>query len=527
MKITSIKPHYLAACFFTALPLLTTSCTSSSNSAQFIDQSTRFTSDNNVVKNKDGWTLIWNDEFNGKEIDRTKWQHEINCWGGGNQEQQCYVDKARNAFVENGFLTIRAIRERTSGPAVPEDWDNYGQQKTSLPFSSARLRTKNLADWKYGRFDIRAKLPQGQGTWPAIWMLPTNYVYGGWAASGEIDIMEAVNLHTNYTDDSGNLHKENRVHGTLHFGKNWPNNVSSGVAYDFGDNTINPADDFHTYSIEWEQGEIRWYVDNLHYATQTEDGWWTHYQDKDKKWVSGPSDAPFNQPFHLLLNLAMGGGWAGTTNDTGIDPALNYADMLIDYVRVYQCDADKNSGKGCASHLNESATKNQGVEEPSLTFKKLNLNANILSIMDGHTLNSSFNLNGWDDSNNDTRTASNDGLDITIVGAGNAYIEALGGEINMSTFKHGELTFDLMTEEINADGIIVKMDSGWPNVAALNIDKKDLPQAKQWKNYRFKIDDFITASAAFNITAVVNPVVFEPLNGKQVHFKVKNIQFTK
>jgi beta-glucanase (GH16 family) len=526
MKIKTCKPTYLA-CLVATLPLVMAGCTSSGSSAQRVDLSTQFNADNNVVEAKDGWTLVWNDEFNGDSIDTTKWKHEVNCWGGGNKEQQCYVDSKRNSYVSNGFLTIRAIKQRTTGPATPEDWGNYGQQTSSLPYSSARLRTKDLAEWTYGRFDIRAKLPQGQGTWPAIWMLPTDYVYGGWAASGEIDIMEAVNLHTTYTDDEQKTRKENRIHGTLHFGKNWPNNVSSGVGYDFGNENINPADDFHTYSIEWEQGEIRWYVDDIHYATQTQDGWWTHYQNEDKAWVSGPSDAPFNQRFHLLLNLAIGGSWAGETNHKGIDPTLDHADMLIDYVRVYQCSADINTGKGCASKISQSAEHTSGVDEPPLTFKKIDLNAATLPIMEGTTLNDSFHLNGWDDSNNDVRAVTKEGFDIQIIGAGNAYTEALGGPIDMSNFKQGELSFDLMIDAIDADGLTVKMDSGWPNVAPIHLTKQALPANKQWKTIRIKVSDFVNASATFNLASVVNPVVFEPLNGKNIHFKVKNIHFSK
>ena len=526
MKITLLKPKTLA-CLFTSLPLLITGCSSSNETASWVDQSAQFTAQSNIVTEKDGWKLIWNDEFTGSEIDTSKWGYEINCWGGGNNEKQCYVDSDKNSFVSNGFLTIRAIKETTTGPATPKDWGNYGQQNASLPYSSARLRTKDLAEWKYGRFDIRAKLPQGQGTWPAIWMLPTDYVYGGWAASGEIDIMEAVNLHTTYVDDNGETRQENRVHGTLHFGKNWPNNVSAGVGYDFGDDNINPADDFHTYSIEWEQGEIRWYVDDVHYATQTQEGWWTHYQDESKTWVSGPTDAPFNQDFHLLLNLAIGGSWAGETNDTGIDSTLDHAEMLVDYVRVYQCSVDTETGKGCTSKVSESAEQVKGVDEPSLTFKKLDLSASMLTIMQDTELDQSFHLNGWDDNGNDVRAVTNEGFDIQIVGAGNAYTEVLGGPIDMSEFKNGELTFDIMIENIDADGLTVKMDSGWPNVSALHIQKQDLPSLHQWKTISFNVSDFIEASSAFNIANIVNPVVFEPLNGKNIHFKVKNIQFIK
>ena len=176
------------------------------------------------------WQLVWSDEFDSSELNTNNWQHEINCFGGGNDEQQCYTDRLDNAFIENDVLVIQALKEDFTGPESHDDADDYNANVTrTLPYTSARLRTKNLADWRYGRFEIRAKLPQGQGTWPAIWMLPTDWVYGGWAGSGEIDIMEAVNLKAK-SDITGTLtdDEEARVHGTLHYGKAWPDNVYSG-----------------------------------------------------------------------------------------------------------------------------------------------------------------------------------------------------------------------------------------------------------------------------------------------------------
>ena len=154
----------------------------------------------------EGWALVWSDEFEGTEIDQSKWSWETNCWGGGNNELQCYTDRDDNSFLRDGKLVIRAQKETFTGPAVPLDW-NSGAGDRTLPYTSARLRTLNKGDWTYGRFEIRAKLPGGQGVWPAIWMLPSDWVYGGWAASGEMDILEAVNL----TDEADKI-----VHGTLH-----------------------------------------------------------------------------------------------------------------------------------------------------------------------------------------------------------------------------------------------------------------------------------------------------------------------
>jgi len=291
------------------------------------------------------WVLVFEDEFDGSSIDSRKWNHEVNCDGGGNQEQQCYTDSAENSFVSDGKLKIVAL----PAPA--------GSDK---PYTSARLNTKYNADFKYGRIEMSAKLPSGQGTWPAFWMMPTNEVYGGWPKSGEIDIMEAVNLKT--TDGNG---IENSVGGTLWYGKEWPDQSSSGKQYELPDG-VNPADDFHTYAIEWQEGEIRWYVDGYLYQTQRQSkvrynskeqavglvhrGWFAEYYDIITGEMTAHYDAaPYDQDFFLILNFAVGGNWPENVNDLGVDAAAfaNGQSYEIDYVRVYECSIDPLTGKGC------------------------------------------------------------------------------------------------------------------------------------------------------------------------------------
>jgi beta-glucanase (GH16 family) len=263
--------------------------------------------------------LVWSDEFDGAEIALSRWQHEVNCWGGGNGEDQCYVADAKNSFVRDGGLHIVALADRPSG-AVGGPGDDPAV--VTKGHSSARLRTLGQGDWRYGRVEVRARLPFGQGIWPAIWMLPTDGLYGGWAQSGEIDIMEAVNL-----DIGGDA--TNRVHGTLHYGGEWPHNVHSGEHYD---PPTDVNDLMHTYAIEWEEGEIRWFVDEVHFATQT-----------DWRSDGGEYPAPFDQRFHLILNLAVGGAWPGPPNETTTFPQ----ELVVDYVRVYECAADPETGRGC------------------------------------------------------------------------------------------------------------------------------------------------------------------------------------
>ncbi|OKY26264.1 glycoside hydrolase family 16 protein [Thalassotalea sp. PP2-459] len=292
------------------------------------------------------WEMVWNDEFDIGAIDSQKWNHEVNCVGGGNNEKQCYTDNPENSYIEDGILHIVAL------PA---------EESADLPYTSARLNTKYKGDFKYGRFEVRAKLPSGQGSWPAFWMLPTDEFYGGWPKSGEIDIMEAVNLKV--TNADGEV--ENNVHGTLHYGKDWPDNSSSGRAYQLPAG-VNPADDFHTYAIEWQEGEIRWYVDDYLYQTQRRStvrynskdepvglshrGWFTEFFDQGSGELTTHWDnSPFDQEFHLLLNLAVGGDWPENVNNLGID-ASAFADgqhFEIDYVRVFQCQQNPDTGKGC------------------------------------------------------------------------------------------------------------------------------------------------------------------------------------
>ncbi len=312
------------------------------------------------------WQLVWHDEFNDNAIDLTKWSFEVNCFGGGNNEQQCYTDREENAFIEQGILKIVALKENFTGPAAQDDDANYNPSNTrTLPYTSARLRSKNKGDWTFGRFEISAKLPQGQGTWPAIWMLPTDWAYGGWAGSGEIDIMEAVNLKAQADEKVSISNQEgSRVHGTLHYGRAWPENVYSGEGFHLPYD-VNPADDFHEYAIEWQEGEIRWYVDDIHFATQRETGWYSQYMNEDGILINGAGSAPFEQKFHLLLNFAVGGDWAANVNEKGIDKSVFPQSLEIDYVRVYECSVAPNTGAGCEAIADDIALT-EGHQAPLL-----------------------------------------------------------------------------------------------------------------------------------------------------------------
>lgn len=241
------------------------------------------------------WMLIWEDDFDDSTLNSEKWEMQIGdgcdiqLCGWGNNELQWY--QAKNVSLQEGNLVITAREEEVSNKA----------------FTSARLRTMNKGDWVYGKIEVRAKLPEGQGIWPAIWMLPTDNTYGGWAASGEIDIVELVG------------HEPQKIYGSIHYGGEWPNNTHSTDEYSSVEGKL--TDDFHIFSIEWEEGEIRWYIDGEEYARKS--SW-------NSEGHSFP--APFNQRFHLLLNIAVGGNWPGNPDETTVFPQQ----MLIDYVRVYE-----------------------------------------------------------------------------------------------------------------------------------------------------------------------------------------------
>ncbi len=241
------------------------------------------------------WKLAWSDEFDGTSIDTSKWNFEIDGKGGGNGEMEYYTDLPANAHVENGHLLITAIQDGT---------DADGRKHK---FTSARMTTKGKFNWKYGRFEARIKVPTGRGVWPAFWMMPEDSVYGGWASSGEIDIMEEVG------------DKPATVFGTIHYGDKWPGNTHTGDKYTLPSGIL--ADDWHVYALEWEPGVLRWYFDGNLYETQT--SWYTK---------AAPFPAPFDQNFFIILNFAVGGAWPGRPSPDTPFPQT----MDVDYVRVYQ-----------------------------------------------------------------------------------------------------------------------------------------------------------------------------------------------
>lgn len=245
-----------------------------------------------------GWKLVWSDEFDYSGLpDSTKWSYDVGGHGWGNKELQDYRERRKeNARVENGHLIIEARRERS------------GHNE----YTSARLVSKGKGDWTYGRFEASAKLPTGRGTWPAIWMLPSlkSYGNGGWPDNGEIDIME----HVGFDPDV--------IHGSAHTKAYYH---SIGTQKTAKIEVPDARTSFNLYSVEWTPKEIRWYVNGKHY--------FTFPNERPTKPATGYKQWPFDKPFHVILNVAVGGTWGGTK---GVDASIWPQRMEIDYVRVYQ-----------------------------------------------------------------------------------------------------------------------------------------------------------------------------------------------
>ncbi len=237
-----------------------------------------------------GYDLVWADEFNGTSINSSNWTHEIGGHGWGNNELQYYTSRAENSYISDGNLVIQANQESHNG-------SNY---------TSARMITAGKQEFTFGRVDIRAILPEGQGIWPALWMLGGNFWDTGWPACGEIDIMELIG------------HEPSKIHGTCHWGEQgqgFSNNYGNSYSLTNGKKF---SDEYHVFSIIWEYNTIRFLVNDTQYF----------YFDNGN--VSGAY--PFNADFFFIFNIAVGGNWPGSPDNTTVFPQR----MHVDYIRVFQ-----------------------------------------------------------------------------------------------------------------------------------------------------------------------------------------------
>lgn len=293
-----------------------------------------------MMKDLDAWVLVWADEFEGETLDRTRWVPEVSCWGGGNNERQCYTDRSDNIEISGGHLKLKAFKGEFTGVKYPEGHPNFPGGQDTREYTSGKIRTRKLSAWTYGRFEARMKLPEGQGTWPAFWMMSDDDSYGEWPLSGEIDILEAVNLGEKCKSCEGD-EGENRTIAALHFGKKWPKNTFRDIRFPLPGGP-NAKDDFHVFSVEWGEGQIDWFVDDIKYFSLSSKDWFTAGIDKNTN-----PNAPFDKPFYLMLNLAVGGGLSEKNNAKGFDPNSFPSELIVDWVRVYQCAPDVKTGLTC------------------------------------------------------------------------------------------------------------------------------------------------------------------------------------
>lgn len=246
-------------------------------------------------------SLVWSDEFNGTSgtlPNPKKWKVIVDNSGFGNRELEYYTDRTTNVRQANNHLVIQARKE-----------DHEGKDGVSRDYTSGRIESAGRFQIQYGRVEARIKIPSGQGIWPAFWMLGNNFPAVAWPECGEIDIMENVGF------------EPSKIHGSLHGPGYSGSNPLSGV-YTLP-NKARFSDDFHRFAIEWEPKEIRFYIDDILYQTQT-----LNSVPPGKRWA-------FDHPFYIVLNVAVGGYWPGDPDKTTQFPA----EMLVDYVRVYQFDA--------------------------------------------------------------------------------------------------------------------------------------------------------------------------------------------
>jgi beta-glucanase (GH16 family) len=294
------------------------------------------------------WKLVWSDEFDYTGLpDKTKWGYDVGCSGWGNQELENYTrEDLDNAKTENGALVITARKEKNG----------------ECNYTSARLVTKNKGDWLYGRFEIAAKLPQGKGLWPAIWMLPTDNAYGTWPKSGEIDIMENVGFDPFTIFFTVHTEAYNHTIGT-----------SKGSSTKLDD----PHAKFNVYAMEWNKNRIVFFANKDTILTFKNEG-------------TGSKAWPFDKRFHLLLNIAVGGSWGG---QKGIDTTVYPQSMIVDYVRVYADDSTGAStvGRTPANNGTPAVTQEKKrlfvrtIDPGILSVRLFSINGKLLSSVNGRS----------------------------------------------------------------------------------------------------------------------------------------------
>ncbi len=462
-----------------------------------------------------GWELVWSDEFEGNALNASKWNIQLGDGttegipGWGNNELQSY--REGNISVAGGDLIITAQQEAADG----------------REYTSARINTSRKLDVKYGRVEANIQTPSGQGLWSAFWMLPTDSPYGGWAAGGEIDIMEV------FSRDPAPF-----TQAAVHYGMAWPLNVFNYKKYD----QFDPSAGFHTYALEWDEQEMRWFVDGIHYHTVTNSTYWNYYKDTESNaHAEGGASAPFDSPFHLLLNLAVGGNLPGDPV-----PSALPGELRVDYVRVYTCNIDPGTGTGCEGfadrvdpsvtpRLPDSPFRTEYVlyEEGAgpLTFPGVEdtLALNI-GVYDNNGALGVSEVDSGDDQGVVMDIFTRGGGNISLHAANTSRLQLFGmGDASHPGNFAGELQFDLYVYSAETDSssaFQVKLDSGFPDLGFVEIPFSEVP-SDEWTTVTVQISDLAHSGSPFggaplDLSNVLSLFVLEPTGS--AHLRVDNIK---
>ncbi|MBL6902539.1 MAG: glycoside hydrolase family 16 protein, partial [Luminiphilus sp.] len=414
------------------------------------------------------WALVWADEFDGAAVDSSNWTFQLGDGsdnglpGWGNYERQYYqAENASIAEVDDTSALVIEARAESAG---------------SSEYTSARMRSLEKFDFKFGRVEIRAKAAPGDGMWSAVWMMPTDSTYGTWAAGGEIDIMEVVNAGT----------ENQRVFMAAHYGFEWPlNQITSEGA------EVDDASDWHTYALEWSGDYLRWFVDGEHLRTVNKDVYYSYYfkDNTDGYQLASDPAAPFDGEFHLLVNLAVGGVGPGVE----LDPESVPGEMVVDYIRVYQCQYGAEGGVGCNTFADRSLESPEA-QSPEVVTTDIYTDAVgplTWSFLTGDVTRDlqagvGYNNDGAIDIAVSEVAVEGRGnvLDVITSGGGNVVINAADGK-TFDVYGHrggGELKFDMYIDSsmtAPSSTIAIKMDSGYPALGSVSIDVAAMPK-NEW-----------------------------------------------
>ncbi len=474
------------------------------------------------------WELVWSDEFNGTTLNTANWNFDLGdgsdrgLQGWGNQEAQWYTPD--NVEVSDGTLKITAqVEERVAG----------------FPYTSSRITTKDKVDFTYGRVEARIKAPTGQGLWSAFWMLSTDSPYGsdGWAATGEIDIFEAINPNTGTNLDF--------TGATIYHG--FPFAFQQRVNQRYADLTrlsgFDATTDFHVYAVEWEEKELRFFVDDVHVKTITNQSYYSYYyDDAAQRYTLGPDGAPFNVDFHIILNVAVG----GTATGFNVNEANLPGSMEVDYVRVYRCTYDLPGGNGCNVNVDPTVvpegTNDTGRIVPNRPFTDsfdLFIDEPNLFVWNigGDIFERQLEIGSFDNNGAMTYsvvaaadTSRGNVIEAVSTGGGNIYLTpddgdtlgvfGMGNNPNPLELGAGEIRFDILINSADAGSqFLVKMDSGFPDLGQVAFDFDDYATG-QWHTISVKVNDINAFRGdGFNpidTSELVNLFVFEPTGAASV-----------